>query len=57
MAGNTVEQYRAAIGLFFGTVPTVKFSFFGFYLFNILYEYLQHFANIGLLLIRFDKIL
>ena len=55
MAGNTVEQYRAAIGLFYGTVRTAKFSFFSFYLFNILQEFLQYFANSGTLLIRYCR--
>nr|XP_022313371.1 uncharacterized protein LOC111118283 [Crassostrea virginica] len=55
MAGNTVEQYRAAIGLFYGTVRTAKFSFFSFYLFNILHEFLQYFANSGTLLIRYCR--
>ena len=34
MAGNTAEQYRAAIGLFYRTVRSAKFSFFCLYLFQ-----------------------
>lgn len=29
MAGNTVDQYRAAIGLFYATLLTAKFPLFG----------------------------
>ena len=43
MAGNTVEQYRAVIGLFNGTVRTAKFSLLGFLSFS---TYHTNFCNI-----------
>lgn len=46
MAGNTVDQCRAAIGLFYATLLTVKFPLFGlnftvYYSYTIFYNIFQ----------------